>query len=407
MGVNPLNVTRLGEGYALFTNSLNHPTNSCNPFLAGETTMMGKEHFIETFGVPFFTVSMGGSGGAYTSLQVADAFPGLFDGVVITSTFPDALSIATAGLDAHLLTHYFAGPAGAALTDAQKVAVSGYSSMKALVDAANQAQRTDPVPDRPDVPGYKSAVWHEAVPVALRYHPTTNPKGARPTIFDAARNIYGVDAKTGFARRTFDNVGVQYGLKALNDGVIAPQQFLDLNERLGGVDQDANYVPARATGDIGALRRAYQAGVTLGGGGGLASIPVFDAGPYNDAGGYHYQWFHFAVRERMKKQNGRADNHLMWRGVVPAERSWARSRTVGHGGEGRSLERGRLRQGRTQQDRRTLSTAVGWRRQHPRRRRFSPSRRRSAIGPTPSATRAIRRTRSSARSRAVLSTATC
>jgi hypothetical protein len=323
MGVNPLNVTRLGEGYALFTNSLNHPTNSCNPFLAGETTMMGKEHFIETFGVPFFTVSMGGSGGAYTSLQVADAFPGLFDGVVVTSTFPDALSIATAGLDAHLLAHYFAGPAGATLTDPQKVAVSGYSGIKAFLDAANQAQRTDPVPDRVDVPGYKSAVWHEAVPAAVRYDPATNPKGARPTIFDVARNIYGVDPKTGFARRTFDNVGVQYGLQALTDGVITPQQFLDLNERVGGVDQDDNYVTARAAGDIDALRRAYQAGVTLGAGGGLASIPVFDAGPYNDAGGYHYQWFHFAVRERMKKQNGRSDNHLMWRGVVPAERSWA------------------------------------------------------------------------------------
>ena len=48
MGVNPLNVTRLGEGYALFENTLNHPTNSCNAFLAGETTMMGKEHLIET-----------------------------------------------------------------------------------------------------------------------------------------------------------------------------------------------------------------------------------------------------------------------------------------------------------------------------------------------------------------------
>jgi len=68
--------------------------------------MMGKEHFIETFGVPLFTLSMGGSGGAYTSLQVADAFPGLIDGLVITATFPDALSIAVAGLDAHLLSHY-------------------------------------------------------------------------------------------------------------------------------------------------------------------------------------------------------------------------------------------------------------------------------------------------------------
>ena len=69
------------QGYALFINTLNHPTNSCNAFVAGETTMMGKEHFIETFGVPFYTISTGGSGGAYTSLQIADAFPGLIDGV--------------------------------------------------------------------------------------------------------------------------------------------------------------------------------------------------------------------------------------------------------------------------------------------------------------------------------------
>ncbi|MDB5849836.1 MAG: hypothetical protein JWP29_3588, partial [Rhodoferax sp.] len=94
MGVSPYtltNLTRLGEGYAVFTNTLNHPTNSCNALLAGETTMMGKEHFIETFGVPTATVSVGTSGGAYTSLQVADAYPGVFDGVFIDATFPDAL----------------------------------------------------------------------------------------------------------------------------------------------------------------------------------------------------------------------------------------------------------------------------------------------------------------------------
>ena len=52
----------LAEGYAIFSNTLNHPTNSCNAFLAGETTMMGKEHFIETFGVPRYTVTTGGIG---------------------------------------------------------------------------------------------------------------------------------------------------------------------------------------------------------------------------------------------------------------------------------------------------------------------------------------------------------
>lgn len=322
MGVNPLDPARLGEGYALFTNTLNHPTNSCNAFLAGETTMMGKERFIETFGVPLFTLSMGTSGGAYTSLQVADAFPGLIDGIVMAATFPDALSIALAGLDAHLLTHYFAG-AGAVLTEAQKVAISGYHGMQALVDAANQAQRTDPIPERLDIEGYRSAVWNAVVPESLRYHPQTNPRGARPTVFDVARNVYGVNPATGFARRPYDNVGVQYGLAALNDGAITVEQFLDLNEWIGGYDQQANYVQRRSEADPVALERAYQTGVTLSGAGGLASIPVFDAGRYNERAAYHYQWFHFAVRERLLAQNGRADNHLMWRGAVPVEKAWS------------------------------------------------------------------------------------
>jgi Tannase-like family of unknown function (DUF6351) len=325
MGVNPLagaSLTRLGEGYALFTNTLNHPTNSCNAFLAGETTMMGKEHVIETFGVPEFTVSMGTSGGAYTSLQIADEFPGLFDGIIINATFPDALAIAMAGEDAHLLTHYFAITDPGGFTDSQKVAVSGYQGMKAFVDAANQGQRTDPVAKRPDVEGYNPAVWNDAIPMSLRYDAKTNPHGARPTVFDVAKNIYGVDPKNGFALRPFDNVGVQYGLAALAASAITPKQFLDLNEKIGGYDIDANYVAPRSIADAQSLKRVYQAAVTLGGGGGLASIPVFDDGAYNDARGYHYQWFHFAIRERMRKENGNADNHVMWRGPVQADGAW-------------------------------------------------------------------------------------
>ncbi|HEV8317685.1 MAG TPA: DUF6351 family protein [Vicinamibacterales bacterium] len=326
MGVDPLkgvNVTRLGEGYALFINTLNHPTNSCNALLAGETTMMGKEHFIETFGVPDFTISMGTSGGAYTSLQVADTFPGLIDGLVITQTFPDALSIALAGLDARLLMHYFTVTNPGGFTEAQQVALGGYHGMKAMIDAANQAQRTDPVPDRKEIEGYESARWHASVPAALRYHPGSNRQGARPTVFDIARNVYGTDPATGFALRPYDNVGVQYGLAALKSGAITMAQFLDLNERIGGYDQDSGYTPARAEGDAGAIKRAYQSGLTLGGGGGLASIPVFDAGGYREDQRYHYAWFHFAARERMRNENGRADNHLMWRGpAVPAEKSW-------------------------------------------------------------------------------------
>jgi Tannase-like family of unknown function (DUF6351) len=325
-GVNILtgaNLTRLSEGWAIFINTLQHPSNSCNALVAGETTMMGKEHFIETFGVPLYTLSTGGSGGAYTSEQVADAFPGLFDGIRINAVFPDALSIALSALDGHLLTHYFGVTDPTGFTDDQKIAVTGYKGIQAWIDAANQAQRTDPVPGRADIPGYNSAVWDAAVPMALRYHPVTNPFGARPTVFDVARNIYGINPITGFALRPFDNVGVQYGLAALNGGAITTTQFLDLNERIGGFDQDANYVASRSVGSIGAIRRAQQAGLNLGGNGGLASIPVFDSGSYNDTSGYHYQWYHFAIRERLIEANRQANNHVMWRGSnVPQETAW-------------------------------------------------------------------------------------
>jgi len=111
----------------------------------------------------------------------------------------------------------------------------------------------------------------------------------------------------------------------LSDGVISTTQFLDLNERIGGYDQDANYVAARSEGDRGAMRRAQLGGLQLGGNGGLASIPVFDvSGIYNEDNAYHYQWFHFAQRERMRKANGDTRNHVMWRGnPVPADATWS------------------------------------------------------------------------------------
>jgi hypothetical protein len=317
-GANPMDRSQLANGYALFTNTLNHPTNSCNVLVAGEATIMGKEHFIETFGVPDWTISTGGSGGAYTTLQIADAFPGVFDGVMVQQVFPDALALALSGLDAHLLMHYYAKGQPESLSEEQEVAIGGYSNLKAMIDAANQAARSDPLPDRPDIEGYKSGQWRPVVPTKLRYDPIANPRGARPSIFDAAKNIYGIDPLTGAARRSFDNIGVQYGLNALNNGVITPTQFLDLNEAIGGVDSDDNYISSRTSGDPEAIRRAYQSGLSLSGAGGLSAIPIVDNATSNEAASYHYGWFHFAFRERLRQTDGTTANMMMWRSITGA-----------------------------------------------------------------------------------------
>ena len=134
-----LNVKRLGEGYAMFANTLQHPSNNCNAVLASETAMMSKEHFIETLRRAGFTVSAGCSGGSYGSAQPADRFPGLFDGVLIACTFPDPLSIALSGLDGHLLTHYFVVTNTPASPTRRRSRSPATRACRPSIDAANQA----------------------------------------------------------------------------------------------------------------------------------------------------------------------------------------------------------------------------------------------------------------------------
>jgi len=128
-------------------------------------------------------------------------------------------------------------------------------------------------------------------------------------------NVYGKDPATGFARRPLDNVGIQYGLKLVNNGTISVEQFLDLNERIGGFDRDATIVPQRTVADLLAARAAYQTGRLTNGGGGLAEMPIIDFRDYNDvlAGGdIHVRYHSFSMRKRLEKANGRSDNQVMW-----------------------------------------------------------------------------------------------
>ena len=129
-------------------------------------------------------------------------------------------------------------------------------------------------------------------------------------------------------------------------------------------------MPARAAGDVGALRRAYQAGVTLGGGGGLASIPVFDARSLQRRRRLSLPVVPFRrpradeEAERPRRQPSDVARRRPCRAVV------GRARTVGHGGEGRSRRAPPLTRRSCATNRRTRSTAAGWRRPHRRRRRF-------------------------------------
>ena len=303
----------LQQGYAVASNSLNVFGNDCSELLAIETMMMTKEHFIEAYGAPNLTLGFGGSGATYQQHQIGDGYPGLLDGLIVQRSFPD-MEFGTVGMitDARLLANYFDNLAGAVtFTDEQKRQIAGLGQLATLkTNSLN--------------PGRITVGEYCSVPEALRYDPVKNPTGARCDVYDHAVNVWGRDPKTGFARRPLDNVGIQYGLRALNAGVITKNQFLDLNAKIGGYDNDGRIVATRSTADAAAIRIAYRMGRMTWGGAGLATTPILDYRAYLDdaqGGNIHLRYHSFSTRERLQKANGYTDNHVM----LTDDRRWGDS----------------------------------------------------------------------------------
>ncbi|MYJ02868.1 MAG: hypothetical protein F4061_00680 [Acidobacteria bacterium] len=294
----------LRQGYAVASASLNVYGNNCNDLLAAETMMMVKERFIEAYGLPRYTIGWGCSGGSYQNHQIADNYPGLLDGIIPGCSFPDVTSGTVPMVtDARLLNRYFSETAAVEFTEEEQQAVAGFLNLATMPNVSLNAGRITVGEFCPDV-----------LPEELRYHPTDNPDGARCDMFSHYANVFGRDPETGFVRRPLDNTGVQYGLGALNDGAITVEQFLDLNRRVGGFDQDGAFSPERSVADPEAVRAAYETGRLANGGGGLAGTPIIDYRAYSDdreGGDVHVRYHSFSMRERLRRANGRADNHIM------------------------------------------------------------------------------------------------
>jgi hypothetical protein len=159
-----------------------------------------------------------------------------------------------------------------------------------------------------------------------RYNPQTNIGGIRCSISDYSVNVFGPRSPAvwtanekklgrGFAGVAVDNVGVQYGLQALNSLQITPAQFVDLNARIGGLDIDINPTKARISADRPALANAYRSGM-INEANNLNQTAIIDCrGP--DPGAAHDSYRAFAVRDRLDREHGSHANQLIWEGPVP------------------------------------------------------------------------------------------
>jgi hypothetical protein len=277
--------------------------------------MMVKEHFVEEFGPPRYTIGSGRSGGSMQQHLIANNYPGLLDGIIPTASFADTITFDNTLFDCELLDRAFTASSLAWTMD-QKKAVAGFATYEWCTNNGTR------------YPNLRAGgnFDQQAIKPGMVYHTTNNPKGARFTYQDNMVNVFGRDPKTGFARRPFDNVGVQYGLGAFNEGKIGFEQFLDLNTRAGGHDIDGNVVAQRTAGDADALRIAYQTGRVNDGSRGMAAVPIIDMRPYTDGTPDVHDGINtYVMRARLMAANGTADNQVLhtYTSNVPTARAQA------------------------------------------------------------------------------------
>lgn len=339
--VNSNNVAELAlsRGWAVATNSQNIHGLNTNFVTSAEAMMMLKEHLIEQLGELRYTMGYGCSGGAVQQHLIADAYPGLLDGLLPSCSFPDLYLTSTEVVDCSLLLRYYNTTSPQLWTvEAQRAAVDGTADVGPCHSWINgfgfDSHWFDP---------RTSCVWRsvfvQPYEVVLEqppwvYEPTRNPEGARCTLQDHQVAIFGrrppqawgdVERKIGrgFANRPYDNVGVQYGLRALESGLITPEQFIDLNEKIGGYDIDKNWRPQRSAADPDAVAIAYRTGaVTFGRQ--LAKTPIIDLRAADNSE-VHTDFHSYAMRARLEQANGHHDNQVIWTsagaGFVPDEQS--------------------------------------------------------------------------------------
>ncbi|HEV3229557.1 MAG TPA: DUF6351 family protein, partial [Solirubrobacteraceae bacterium] len=306
----------LGAGYVVMSTALDNSGHNCNVVTQAESLVMAKEHVIEAYGTLRWTIGEGCSGGSLAEQWIANAYPGIYQGILPTCSFPDAWSSATQVMDYHLLRNYFENPntwsPDAAWSPSQFGAVEGNAlPVDAIVS---------------DI-GFFSAIipTHACgdITAAQRYDPANNPSGVRCSISDWAINVFGPRPPSdwsanekklghGFAGVPADNVGVQYGLAALKGLQITPAQFVDLNAKIGGLDVDINPMKSRIAATQPALGRAYRSGM-INETNNLDQTAVIDCrGP--DPGAAHDSYRAFAIRARLDREHGNHDNQLIWEG---------------------------------------------------------------------------------------------
>jgi len=354
----------LQQGYAVVHSTANQTSTSYDIELAEDTMARVKRQFAARYGEPTYTIGLGKSGGAIQQYLIGQNRPGLLDAGIAMYSFSDTVTQITRVMDCELLEYYFD------VVDAdndkwqkwsQRSWIEGFNARDDLPNQfekfrALQAVSLGQWPSWSNGQTECTQSWRNLTPhvanprytyFASLFAPSVE-KQVPFTYWDNQKRVYGTD-ENGLARRTFDNVGVQYGLAALKRRQITIAEFLDLNDKIGGwkpaVDMTrerfwhsggaqsdladlsvwshhnmtataSSDLPApRSEGDVDAMTAAYRSGnVFLG----ELSMPVIDFRHYLEPElDMHHSLESFSTRLRMLRGQGHADSQLIWFAQLP------------------------------------------------------------------------------------------
>ena len=253
----------LRMGYAVLYSSGNRTNTHYNLQLGGETAIMVKDRFVSAYAEPEYTIAVGGSGGAIQQYVYGQNHPGLLDGGVPQYSYSDMVTQTIHVGDCELLERWLdskvlANPLSMWRTWVNRTLIEGLSTSATFPNPYAAVMPYMPVPGSTEcING-----WRGLSPLALNPNFGTAP-GYNPAVHGPVEwthwgdlvNIYGTD-ETGFARSPWDNVGVQYGLEALQAASITPEQFLDLNANVGSWKASKDMVQEGCPFIAAALRHA-------------------------------------------------------------------------------------------------------------------------------------------------------
>lgn len=319
-------VEALRRGFAVMSTALANTGHNCNVAHNAESLMMAKERLVEQYGTIRYTIGTGCSGGSVAQHTVANAYPGIYQGLVTTCSYPDVMSPGSQFADYHLMRGYFEDPAswgpGVVWAPTQIADVEGHLTPVNAITADEGLFKSAINPEHA-CPGVPEPVAGDP---RTRFDSETNPGGVRCDILTLMRNQLGLRPESvwsaqeqaagrGFAGLPFGNAGVQYGLEALEGGRITPEQFVDLNEKIGGLDVNADPIAARTAGDPASIANAYRTGLLneFSNTSGVAMINHAGPDPGIAHDYAHAVWSHL----RLQRSQGHTDNRVEWFGPTP------------------------------------------------------------------------------------------